>query len=252
MGWGSTSDPRFLPAMLITGAMVLAALAFFVPMWIKSSKTGDQLKVLAEGEGWTWADSAPADLREALNRIYVKRHWAPRKVMVARSSSGDAYLFHFEARQGSGGASTGSSTTSQKGIACLIVGRTGPNAPIYSIVGWPPGKARLLVGMKADLLDSVGGPAFRERYYVESAGYTGYTDDDQTELEAVRIPPALEEELLGWEGPTAEGLPDGWSGATIRDQLVMVYWNSRDDISAGAWRGLLSKAEKISQILKKD
>ncbi|WP_282610759.1 hypothetical protein [Pelagibius sp. Alg239-R121] len=247
MGWGSTSDPRFLPAMIITGVGVLAALAVFVPMWIKSSKTSDQLQVLAQAEGWDWADSVPGKLREALSKLYVRHHWQPSKVMIASRAGGTAYFFHFEYKVGT--IDTG---TTYRGIACLIEGRTRANAPIYTIGQYPPGAARSLVALKPDVQTDIGGPAFRERFYIETTGYTGHTEEGQTELEPVEIPPALEKELLGWSGPTAQGLPDGWSSATIRDQLVLVSWTSRDDVSVGAWRGLLTKAEKISQILLKN
>jgi len=42
----------------------------------------------------------------------------------------------------------------------------------------------------------------------------------------VDVSPVFEQELLGWDGPRAAGLPDGWSGIEIHDRQVMVLLNN--------------------------
>ena len=232
------------PGILIAIVIVIVALTVFISLRIKSGKTADALIALAQAQGWTWFGSAPQELRDALDRIYTRRHWSPTKVMEVPSANGNIFLFHFESRTG-----FEETASNQKGIACLVTGRTRPNAPVYSVGQFPPGAMRLLASRKVDLVKGIGSPAFRERFYVVSPGYVGNPDEAQTELEEVQVAPALESELLTWNGHTASGLPDGWSSIVIRDQLAMVAWNSRDDLSESVWCALLTKGEAVSRVL---
>jgi hypothetical protein len=224
------------PGILVAAALVLFTLVFFAVLWTRNNRTGTRLKAVAGAEGWTWVGAAPEGLRDALKSLATHYVWVASQVMTAQSAHGPVYLFHFESKKG-----FQETASTYKGIAVLAPGRTAPNAPAYSIGQWPPGSLRALVPLKAPIREDIGSPAFRERYYVEAG----------SQADGLEVPPALEQEVLTWDGPTALGLPDGWSAVVIRDQLVMTVWNSRDDISAPAWRKLLAKSEKISRILGK-
>jgi hypothetical protein len=234
------------PGLLVTVVMVLCALVFFAVLRSRSTRTGNQLKLVAEAEGWTWVGVAPEALRDALDSLATHYAWVPSQVMTAEVARRPIYLFHFESKKG-----FEETSSTYRGIAVLAPGRTGPNAPTYSIGQWPPGSLRALVPLKADVREEIGGPAFRERYYVEAGSRAGSAAPKGSAVDEVEIPPALEREMLTWDGPTALGLPDGWSHVVIRDQLVMMVWNSRGDISAPAWRNLLTKSQKIGHILGK-
>ena len=232
------------PGILVTVAMVLCTLVFFAVLRTRNNRIGNQLNAVAEAEGWTWIGAAPEVLRDALKSLATHYVWVPSQVMTAEIAHSPVYLFHFECKKG-----FQETSSTYRGIAVLAPGRTGPDAPIYSIGQWPPGPLRALVPLKAYVREDIGGPAFRERYYVEAGSKADSTAPKGSAVDEVGIPPALEQELLTWDGPTALGLPDRWSEVVIRDQLVMIVWNSRDNISAPAWRNLLAKSEKIGRIL---
>lgn len=233
------------PKWIASALTVFAIVAFLIYWWNDERKKSSANESIAQAEGWKWIGKAPGELREALGRLEINVHWSPGQVMMAPAAGGDAYLFRYTTRKGSQ-----SSYSQRDGIACLMLGTHKPSAPIYEIGQFPPGSAmRSLVSEKADLLDGVGSPAFQKRYYVTAPGYVGNKEKDQPELEEVEWPAALEKELLSWSGALANGLPDGWSSMTIRNKIVRIQWASTGDQPPAAWRALLTKCEKISQVL---
>jgi hypothetical protein len=226
-------------------AIVVAGLA--VAIRARSHKVRDDLQTVARDQSWTWMGAAPAELQECLDRLQSGDSWNASHVMSAGRWDGNAYLFSFVSRK-----QFVSSGSRYLGIACLLPGRTAPNAPTYSIGQWPPGIGRSIAALKPNRLDDVGGPEFRERYYVESSSAVHDSEETRVKPEPVTVPPALEAELLRWHGATERGLPDGWSRIVIRDELAMILWNSTDDLSANAWRSLLSKGEAVRRALTED
>lgn len=238
------------PGILITVVAVVFTIVFFTGLWIKSAKTTSTLKALAQSEGWTWLGPPPQDLADAMLKVLTRAAREAHKVILVPGSDGPAYLFRLDSKMKfgiSGSEQQNASTT--RAIGCLVPGKAGPNAPIYSIGQWPPGAARMLVKFKRDLQESLGSPEFRERYYIQSPDFIGLPGEETTELEPVEVPSALEAEMLTWSGTTARGLPDGWSYLVVRDEIVMIVWNNIDDLSAPVWSNLLTKCQKINQIL---
>jgi hypothetical protein len=222
--------------------MLLIAIGCFGGVWLKYNKSSTALKSLAAAEDWIWAGSAPQALRDALARLHVRYYWIAKNVITASVGGTTVFLFHFERSKGSERTSS-----TYKGIAVLVPGHTSADAPVLSIGQWPPEPMRKLVSLSPDLLDGVGSPAFRQRYYVKSADHPGSTH--ASTAAAAHVVPELEEELLSWNGTSHAGVPDGWSGIEFRDRQVMVYLNNTGDVSATAWHRLMMKAVAISGIL---